>query len=347
MDNHQPKVDKVPHSNSANVPEALRETPVEEFDMPLKDAVEAGKVSTLPSTEAPEPIYNFESPVTNVETKTSVEAPKKKNRVLITLGSIGAGLAITAGAIFGVKAASENTNEAPVKNPDDTTQVEEEPGTNTGSEGEGTGTGEVDNIPSTSGENDPAVTEANKEQLSESLKLGTDLSPQALGEKTIDNLSRWSMAGATYETWNNQDFSITPEEYAAGIASTNADVYKEAIFGANADTNPNSNVQNYITGMETNNARNLNYAIQTFSNEEYTNSNSANIETFKLTYTAEEVSIVSESEDKLVLNVRFLIDNNAEKTMYGESPAVKLEAFITYVKDGDSYVVQDFDQRSL
>jgi hypothetical protein len=125
MDNHQPKVDKVPHSNSANVPEALRETPVEEFDMTLQEAHDAGKVSTLPLTEAPEPNYNFVPPTETPEVRTSAEAPKNKKSLAVKIGVAAAGLAVAAGAVFGVKAVTDNANEAPVKNPDDTTQVEE------------------------------------------------------------------------------------------------------------------------------------------------------------------------------------------------------------------------------
>lgn len=125
MDNHQPKVDKVPHSNSANVPEALRETPVEEFDMTLQEAHDAGKVSTLPLTEAPEPNYNFVPPTETPEVRTSAEAPKNKKSLAVKIGVAAAGLAVAAGAVFGVKAVTDNANEAPVKNPDDTTQIEE------------------------------------------------------------------------------------------------------------------------------------------------------------------------------------------------------------------------------
>lgn len=125
MDNHQPKVDKVPHSNSANVPDALRETPVEEFDMTLQEAHDAGKVSPLPLTEAPEPQYGVESPVIAPETQTSVEAPKRKLSLIQKIGFGAASVAVAAGAVFGTKAIIDNTGEAPTPNTDGTSQIDE------------------------------------------------------------------------------------------------------------------------------------------------------------------------------------------------------------------------------
>lgn len=111
-----PKADKVPHSNSKDVPENLREKPVEFFDMPLHEAVERGDLSTLPFTEAPEPDYDKPEPDYD-KTETIETTPIRKNRLPIILGGTAASIAIAAGAVFGVKALTDSSNnETPLGN---------------------------------------------------------------------------------------------------------------------------------------------------------------------------------------------------------------------------------------
>lgn len=105
-----PKADNVPHSNSQDVPENLREVPVEFFDKTtLREAVERGDLSTLPFTEAPEPDYDKTEPIE--------AAPAKKNRLPLIIGSAAAGIALVGGAVFGVKAMTDSSNsEVPLEN---------------------------------------------------------------------------------------------------------------------------------------------------------------------------------------------------------------------------------------
>lgn len=89
---------QIPHSGNPDLPDYLREQPVERFDTPLNVAAKRGDLTPLPTQEAKEPNYD----------------KKSKKGLWIGLGATAAGLAIAGGAIFGIKAANEPPQTEPV-----------------------------------------------------------------------------------------------------------------------------------------------------------------------------------------------------------------------------------------
>lgn len=333
MDN-VPKVDKAPQATEPkqtdNGSHNPLEKPVEKFDMPLSEAVRADKLSTLPEAEAPEVTYTQPNPT---EAK-----PRNKKLLWGVIGGV-AGAAIAASAVIGfsnnVSADTDKENIPPPTDPKAT------------SEPSPVASPEVSAPVVVAGENDPVVTPENQADVLASLEISTSLTPEEVGTKTIENFSRWSMAGATFDTWNNQDFSVTPEEYSASIARKNADTYKLALFGADADSNPNESVHNFFNGLEKTNGENIDFYLKTYGDAEHPNSNPANIEPYKYTTEATDVDLISDDGNTLVIKVVELAQNNADKTMYGNKTQTRAEATITYSKVGDTYIITDVFQRII
>lgn len=114
--------DKQPHAG--NLPPEIREVPVETFDMPLEDAVEANKLSPLPVEEAAEPTY---PKLTESEQLNSTK-PNRSRKGFIAGVAVGASVAV-AGAALAIglnlpKGDNANENEPPVNDPKATSEAE-------------------------------------------------------------------------------------------------------------------------------------------------------------------------------------------------------------------------------
>ncbi len=186
----------VPHSGK--LPDALREHPVNEFDnTTLPEAFEQGHLAT-PDSFAPLVDHH--------------PSPKRRRRLVVGLGAGAAGLAVAAGAAFGVNA----LNAAPKSEP--TAAAPANPS---------------DAAPSPSGEASPDATD-NPEALpitTEAYEISGDLSPeQAVTTFVNDRLGPWSMAGATQETVDGYFASGGSSEYTRTVAAKNAEVIADAVL---------------------------------------------------------------------------------------------------------------------
>lgn len=104
------EVSPVAHTGSSNIPESMREFPVEEFDMSLQEAVETGKVSTLPMTET-----HLVSP----------ENKKRKKGLILGIGGGAIALATTAALVVGLNLPKNNETSNEGTPPDDETTTSE------------------------------------------------------------------------------------------------------------------------------------------------------------------------------------------------------------------------------
>lgn len=186
----------VPHSGK--LPDALREHPVNDFDnTTLPEAFEQGHLAT---PDSPAPLVDHHL------------SPKSRRGLVLGLGAGAAGLAVAAGAVFGVNA----LNAAP--KPEPTAAAPANPS---------------DTAPSSNGEASPDAA-ANPEALpvtTEAYEISGDLSPeQAVRTFVNDRLSPWSMAGATQETVDGYFASGGSSEYTKTVAAKNAEIIADAVL---------------------------------------------------------------------------------------------------------------------
>ncbi|MEV7769908.1 hypothetical protein [Microbacterium sp. NPDC086615] len=266
----------VPHSGK--LPDALREHPVNEFDnTTLPEAFEQGHLAT---PDSPAPLVDHHS------------SPKRRRGLVVGLGAGAAGLAVAAGAVFGVNALntapkSEPTAAAPA-NPSDT-------------------------APSPNGEASPDAA-ANPEALpitTEAYEISGELSPeQAVTTFVNDRLSPWSMAGATQETIEGHATNLS-DEYTKAIAAENAKVIADALFVPGWQSN--EKLRNYVAFEQRNNAGALEMWYLTSESglpqdrEPYTRS-----------VTVEDVTVISDEGDSAVLSVDVAEHDNADKNTVDE-----------------------------
>lgn len=165
-------------------------------------------------------------------------------------------------------------------------------------------------------DNDPMITSENEAAILESLRFTSDLSPQAVGEKYSEIITRWSMAGATSETFYKWFNAGLPDaaEFASAIAKDNANTYATALFGE--DYASNSYAINFVKGAEEGNAGSIIGFLRTYGDKDMPNSNPLNKEPLQVEYKTLDVTVVSESDVKLVLAVKQQSDINDENTMF-------------------------------
>ena len=164
--------------------------------------------------------------------------------------------------------------------------------------------------------NDPAITSENEAAILESLRFTSDLSPQAVGEKYSENLTRWNMAGATPETFYAWLDAGLPDEnaYAAEIAKINAPTYATALFGEEYASN--TYIGEFVSSGEKANAASIIGFLLTYGDKNMPNSNSLNKEALHGEFKPLSITLISESEEKIVIAVKQQAVINDENTMY-------------------------------
>ena len=321
--NKSTDTEKLPHSG--NLPEGLKENPVNNFD---KTSLE--QAYALTDTSGNFVITTPESAKELIET-----APKKsKKGLFIGLGATAAGLIVAGGAFFGISAANEAPKSEPVAEaPAD--PAEPVPSTETETPIEAP-------VVSTN-ENDPTITAENEAATLESLRFTSNLSPQELGEKYSENLTRWNMAGATPETfyaWLDAGLPDT-NAYAAEIAKINAPTYATALFGEEYVSN--TYIGEFVSSAEKANAASIIGFLGTYGDKNMPNSNSLNKEALHGEYKPLSITLISESEEKIVIAVKQQVDINDENTMYAGKLPYDGKISDTYL----SYIVNPGAEGSL
>jgi hypothetical protein len=292
----------VPHSG--NLPDALRERPVNDFDnTTLPEAFEQGR---LPTPDSPAPLIDHHA------------SPKRRRGLVIGLGVGAAGLAVAAGAVFGVN----SLNAAPKSDPT-----------------AGAPANPSDTAPSPSGEASPDAA-TNREALpitTEAYEISGDLSPeQAVTTFVNDRLSPWSMAGATEETVSGYVSAGGSSDYIRAVAAKNADVIADALFmpGWKFD----DKLRDYVAFEQQNNAGALEMWVLTSGSalpqdrEPYTRS-----------VTVDDVAVKSAEGNSAVLSVDVTEHDNADQNTVDERITRTAAQVIEGKKSTGTIAIQKFE----
>lgn len=167
--------------------------------------------------------------------------------------------------------------------------------------------------PANPGEEKPTQTEVglNAEQLT---------SPEAVIAAYQDIENEWYMDGATLENKKANDFSLTPEEYAAKVAGAEDDKYINALFVENWQSNPTLN-----TFVET--VQNV-HAETVFINFFTTDSgDSRDQESYKLWIEFSNTQIVDQSPSEITATVDFAYKDNSEYNRAMEYLPTEIEEY--------------------
>jgi hypothetical protein len=195
---HSQDTQSVPHSG--NLPEELREQPVKEFDnTTLSEAHEQGRLKTP------------ESPASLVENKS------RRRGVIIGAGV--AGLALAAGAVFGVNALNQAPKSEPVATaPADPSEPTAEPAPVPVE----TASPETDNL------------------TVENLEVPAGLDAQTLGTVLVeDRFTQWYNAGAVNELNDTKFEANKPwDVLLSEIVDKNKSVFADALYVDDWETNP-------------------------------------------------------------------------------------------------------------
>lgn len=215
---------QIPHSGT--LPESLREQPVRDFDnTSLPEAYEQGHLVT---PESPAPLLDAH------------EAPAKKNRkgLLIGLGATGAGIALAAGAVFGVNA----LNQAPKTEP--TAAAPADPS-------------------ETPAEASPPASPEVQTFTAEQLEIPAGLDAETLGKTIVaDRWSEWLNAGATNELrWAAHDVNESWDEFLPKMVDNNREVFADALYVPGWQSN--ENLLKDITTTRNANLANLQWYVAT------------------------------------------------------------------------------------
>jgi hypothetical protein len=319
---HNPKVDNIPHSNSAHIPEDMRETPVETFDTPLHQAVQEGKVSTLSFDEATEPQYDTADNGLNT-------APRRRNRTVLTVGGVAAGAALVVGGFFGVKAVtdSSNSSELTAEDPATTGQVDEGSDINTGST-------EDENSNTTEGE-----TTKSFEQLVNEKKIESGLSAEAYAETLLgDRIPSWFLGGKGQAYWDEVTTSPVNDTVVEDrIAKEQAAINTNALFIPGWESNPN--LKNVAANFEEHNSISLVDWRHAYDFDE-----SLGTPEWEEDLIVEQVTVIEESETGRKLSIAGYEVNNAAETSNPDSPNADHSGtpwkftITTTIVDGTEYV---------
>lgn len=203
-----------------------------------------------------------------------------RNKLLIRLGVTAAGVAVAAGAIFGVGSAINNGGDKPPQATESSAPADN----NTGNEGE-----------------------ISPETPVESLSIPTGLTSAELGEYIVEDIyDEWSHAGANEETVNEYlSLNVTREEFAATVAARNTPLYATAMFGE--DYKSNTDLDRLIGGFETENAGYIAAYLSTVHNEQAAATYTAN-------YSVDPTSVVELSNDSVTrtIDIPFTFESNAD-----------------------------------
>lgn len=200
LNTNQPQTtEKIPHSG--NLPGDLRETPMRHFDTPLAEApVNPLDINDFTPTEV---------------ISTAPEKKKSRKGLLIGASAGLAGVALVAGSIMGISAATsgEKETEPPVTDPKGTVEVEEEA---------------PETVPY-------AETILHGEALTQEFEIPTGLSDQELGTLFAERINDWENYGANpaldnelFEKGLNEDERLA---VYTDLAQKNADAIAPGLFG--------------------------------------------------------------------------------------------------------------------
>ncbi|MDQ4213740.1 hypothetical protein [Microbacterium capsulatum] len=265
----QPVTEQIPHSGIHH-----GERPVEEFDKtPLPDAVERGLVTPTPdsaATLAPAP-----------------EQPKKRNKLLIG-GSIGlAGAVIAAGAVIGVKAASDTGHTPPEKDPKATFQTPEA-------------------TPSESSVTTPEHVYTVQELLIPATLTGEDAAKLLVEQR----LKAWTNAGESYQLWNDRvnsggNTALLQKAQATGQTFSNA------LFVPNWRQMQPSLVATYDEQVQENAAA-LGAWLRT-----YKSGNPADKEPYVRSMAVDTIAVVSQTNDSVTMTLHATEHDNGDGNRVG------------------------------
>lgn len=252
-------------------------------------------------------------------TEVAEKPEKKKKGLLISLGGAAAGLAVAATAFFATQANNGDTNNTPPeKNPDDTTQVE--PGTD--SEEKPPVAEEEPTTPSA--ENDAPITAENEAQVLAELQLTPDMTPEQIGQRYTEVISRWTMAGATPDLPKKVfEEMLDDESLAIDIAKENTKVYATALLGENYEATASADLLSWVDKLEKINAQNIVNYNRSYNEPDLKNPNSLNEETWHTEFENLAVTVESEDESLAIITVRQKTHSNVAKTMYRDAGGIE------------------------
>ncbi len=200
MDKTPQETQNLPHSG--NLPDSLREAPVRDFDKTSLHEANENKLLVTPDSAA-DLIGNN---------------PNKKSRKGLMIGVGAAGLAIAAGAVFGINAANQAPEQAAPA-----PAAPAEPGE------PAEPNGEVAEQPAQNG-----LEVAGLPTVSE-LEVSSELPDAEVAEGFVSLFSEWGMAGANEEmrdlSYEGDYPNLSLSEYGELVAETSAPVFAAAAYG--------------------------------------------------------------------------------------------------------------------
>lgn len=261
----------------------------------------------------------------NTEALPLVKTPEVKRRRKLSPGGYvalgGAGLVLLTGvgaAAWGISSAANAPKNTP--EPDDHA-----------SSATSSPTPEASAAPA-SVEGDPSIT-------IKSLELSGELSQEQLAQKTIDDLSKWRMAGANEDAYKGAEASdLNSYDYSTTIALKNQAIFAPAIFGANWASNPAT--KNTVDGFTKSNAQDITLWLATHDEPAP--------KRFNISYSYDSFAPVSASS----MNVVYTSNNNAKDNRVGSEiqPDLKqangdqFTAHITYGKSGGLNYITSYSE---
>lgn len=248
-----PQATEAPVNHSGNLPDAMRDVPVTNFDnTPLSqfEDIQRNNVPMSPATlpenmppfittdhpDAYQPTTAFQAPTSE---RREVKKGSKRN-LFIGLGSGAAALALAAGAAFGVGAVNEALKPKPVATaPADPSEA---PSANP--------------TPESSSSANQAENESKNAEKIKSLEIKAGLTPNLLGTSIIDVLNKWSNEGcdgtAKKKLIDDAPATESMEDTAKRVATENSAPYAIALFGENYEEN--NGVKGYVNQSIASNA---------------------------------------------------------------------------------------------
>jgi hypothetical protein len=241
----------------------LRETPVREFDnTTLNQAVEKDLLVT-PSSAA--------------ELIEAGSEKKSKKKLIITLGSAAAGLALIGAGVFGITAANQPPKNQPVA--------------------------------TASGDPTPEATSSTPEtELSvASLEIPSSVAPEKAASMVEQDFAQWQMAGAKDATYkDNLNYDGTTIDFAREIAAKNTPIFSEALFVPTWQSD--SQLAGRVQGEQANNAARLESWLMT-----YKSGDPADKEVYKYWSTVDSTDVTASTPTSASVDVTTTEHNNSAK----------------------------------
>lgn len=173
------------------------------------------------------------------------------------------------------------------------------------------------------GGNDTPVTDENAAERLEELRLTAGMTPEQIGQRYTEVISRWTMAGAT-PALHKEIFEgmLDDEALALDIAKENTTVYATALLGENYEATADSDLLFWVDKLEKINAQNIVNYTRSYSGPGYENPNTLNEETWHTEIEHLGVTVDSDNDSATEIVVRQKTHSNILKTMYRDSGSV-------------------------